>query len=84
MSKKEKLKDRVLSVPSDLKWSEFATFMRHYGYIVLDNKSGSSHCKFYNRDSDTLINSHKPHNPKIVQKHIIEQTIKQLKEGGDL
>lgn len=84
MSKKEKLKDRVLSVPSDLKWSEFTSFMGHYGYTLLGNKGGSSHCKFYNEGSDTLINSCKPHNPKIVQKHIIEQTIEKLKESGDL
>jgi len=84
MSKKEKLTERVLSIPNDLKWSEFTTFMGHYGYVVLDKKGGSSHCKFYNIDSDTLINSCKPHNPKIVQRHIIEQTVDKLKESGDL
>jgi len=41
MSTKEKLKDRVLSVPSDLKYAEMRTFLNLLGFKELNKGSTS-------------------------------------------
>lgn len=83
MGKKQKLRDRVLSVPADLSWSELVLYLKHLGFDNI-NESGGSHRKFYNKQSDTLICCYEPHNPKIVKKYLIRQIIEKLEESGDL
>lgn len=82
-SSKDKLIKRVQSVPADLKWSELIRFMRIFNYEEFHSGSGS-HRKFINRDSGKMVNSCKPHNPEIVQRHIIKQILNHLEENGAL
>lgn len=80
-SSKEKLIKRVQLVPADLKWSELVRFMRIFNYEELNSGSGS-HRKFINRDTGKMVNSCKPHNPEIVQRHIIKQILTHLEDNG--
>ncbi|WP_390901523.1 type II toxin-antitoxin system HicA family toxin [Silvimonas soli] len=64
--------------PSDLKWSDLVSAMRHIGYEVL-NGSGSRR-KFYNKDLDLLISCHEPHPSPNVDKGCVVDILDHLHE----
>lgn len=87
MSQNEKLKKRVLSIPTDLTYTEFVRFMNMHGYIEDDSGSGSR-VKFYKKVGDDILvlSMHKPHGnsgPKLKQ-YAIKQAIDFLKMHEEL
>jgi len=82
MSQHTKLLKRFLSKPTDFTWTELVSLMRHLGFNLIPDKSGSSGRKFIHTEKNMIINLHEPHPKKIILSCYISQTIKSLKEGG--
>lgn len=81
MSKKEKLRLRFLSRPSDLTWDEFVQVMALYGFEEQSN-SGSSHRMFMNADKRKISGMVRPHGNKLVKRYLIDEAIEQLRTLG--
>lgn len=87
MGKKEKLKDRFLSRPSDLTWDELVSFLKNYGYIEkAKGKSAGSRRTFIREieNDKQIICLHEPHSPNIVKRCYIDQVRQKLEEDGVL
>jgi HicA toxin of bacterial toxin-antitoxin, len=84
MSKKEKLIDRLLSVPKDFTWDELGRILASYGYREMNTgKTGGSKRKFVDADKK-IIALHKPHPGNIIKEYALKQVIDHLKEKGKI
>lgn len=72
--------DRLKRKPTDFKWSELTRIMNHFGYQTLEGSG--SRVKFYHPEKDSIVNLHRPHNPKTLRKYQIEDVLNQLGEDG--
>jgi len=82
MSKKDKLVERLLSVPKDFKWDELVKVLSCFRYKELKNgKTGGSRRKFINENNDVVI-LHKPHPHPEVKEYALQQVITHLKDKG--
>jgi len=78
LSKIDKLLERFLSNPKDLKWNELVRILNHFGYSeIKSGKTGGSRRKFVN-DKKDVISLHKPHPKPIVKQYVIKQIIEKL------
>lgn len=85
MSQKEKLKQRVLSVPSDLTYDELKNFLNIYEYNEdTRGKTSGSRVKFFRESDFAVIFLHKPHPENIIGKKALRAVIDNLKERGDI
>lgn len=67
MSKKEKLVDRLLSIPADLTWEELNAALSSLGYAELKTgKTGGSRRRFCDAQNNMIL-LHKPHPVNIVK-----------------
>lgn len=83
MSKKNKLVERVLSIPSDLTWEELVKFLGVFGFYEFNtSKTGGSRRKFTNDKKEVISNIHKPHPSNILKEYAIKDAIAYLKEKG--
>ena len=83
MSKKEKLLIKFKGVTKDFSWNELEILLRILGYKRLKSgKTGGAKVKFFNQEKDSLVNLHKPHNPPILKKYLIEQILEKLNNDG--
>lgn len=80
MSKKTKLLERLYSKPADFTWSELQTVLSGLGYKEISGRG--SRIKFYNAESNSLINLHKPHPGNILKSYMINEVITKLEEKG--
>ena len=82
MSKKEKLVERLLSIPADFTFDEVSTLLGHFGYSI-DNsgKTSGSRIRFKNSDAD-YIRLHKPHPRNILKQYQVTDLIVALQERG--
>lgn len=82
MSRKEKLKERFLSVPKDFTWDELITLLAGLGFEeVKTGKTGGSRRRFVN-SAEVMINLHKPHPHNTLKRYQIEQVIEILRQEG--
>jgi hypothetical protein len=80
VSKKEKLINRFLGMPTDFHYDEMVTLLGYFGFWeVKIGKTSGSRVKFENAEG-TPIMLHKPHPNGIMKKY----QLKQLKELLDL
>jgi len=80
MSKKQKLIDRFLTIPSDFHYDELVKLLGYYGFEeVKIGKTSGSRVKFENSEG-TSIMLHKPHPSGILKKY----QMKQIKETLEL
>ena len=84
MSKKNKLVDKLLSIPSDFTWEELVKILTSLGYqeIKLGKTSGSRR-RFVDKENN-LILLHKPHPKNIVKKYVIRQVVDHLLQKGKI
>ncbi len=76
MTRKQKLLDRFLSIPSDFHFREMASLLGYFGYReVRTGKTAGSRVRFENKEG-VLIMLHKPHPNGIMKKY----QMKQIKE----
>jgi hypothetical protein len=73
MSKKEKLIDRFLSMPSDFHYDEMVKLLGHFGFNeVKKGKTSGSRVKFENAEGVPII-LHKPYPIGIMKKYQMKQ-----------
>lgn len=81
MSKKEKLLQRLLSIPRDFTWDELVTLMYYMGFEEeRTGKTGGSRRKFLDPRGGA-INLHKPHPGNIVKVYVIKRVIQHFKDN---
>lgn len=81
MSKKDKLIERLLKIPKDFTFDEMATLLSYFDYILKQGGTGSG-VKFIKKDTNEVINFHKPHPNGILKKYVLQQVIEKLKKEG--
>ncbi len=73
MSKKEKLVQRFLRMPSDFHYDELVKLLGHFGFIeVKKGKASGSRVKFENEEGIPII-LHKPHPSGIMKRYQMKQ-----------
>lgn len=80
MSQQQKLLKRLLSKPTDFKWSEALTLLKHFGFVVL--VGDGTRRKFKHSDTNRLINIHVPHPQNVIKRYSVDDIINTLREGG--
>ncbi len=84
MSKKNKLVEKFLSVPSDLTWEELLKVLSVYGYNLLSQgKTVGSGRKLADAEGDIIV-LHQPHPSNVVKKGALKVVLKRLKEKGKI
>lgn len=84
MAKKEKLLQRLLSIPRDFSWDELVTLLYYFGFgEERKGKTGGSRRKFVDAHGN-VINLHRPHPRDILKEYAIKQVIERLRELGIL
>ena len=79
MSKISKLINRLLDLPSDMKFSEVETLLTHLGYKLKDGSIfGGSRVEFYKGNVKILF--HKPHGSDNMKRYQLKTIIKILKK----
>jgi hypothetical protein len=76
VAKIDKAIGRIKSKPTNFTWNELVKIMLHFGYQQLEGSG--SRVKFYHKEKDSLLNIHKPHNPKTLRPYQIEAAITRL------
>lgn len=78
MSKKEKLINRIMTVPprSDITYDELQTLLVSLGYKKIEGSG--SRVKFFNMEARDLIILHKPHPGNIINKATVKDVQKKL------
>ena len=81
MSKEEKLKAKLLSLPKDFTFDELSTLLRRLGFEV-SNKGATSGSRvaFINKKTNDVIRIHKPHPNKEVNISALKDVLHTLKE----
>lgn len=76
MSRREKLLERFVKLPSDFHYDEMVTLLGYYGFSeIKKGKTSGSRVKFENVNGIPII-LHKPHPNGIMKKY----QLKQIKE----
>lgn len=83
MSKREKMINRLLKIPSDFKYDELSSLLNNLGYIE-DNRgrTSGSRVAFIQSETGQIIRLHKPHPGNILKRYQIEQLVEELKRQG--
>lgn len=82
MTKKDKLKERLLSCPSDFTWAELTKLLLSLGYKESNvGKTSGSRVRFIS-DKHSPILLHKPHPKPVIKLYMLKQVVEQLKKEG--
>jgi len=84
MSQREKLIERLLSIPKDFTWEELIKVLKAFGFEELKGgKTGGSRRRFVDGNKN-VINLHKPHPTNILKEYAIKDVIEILRSKGYL
>jgi predicted RNA binding protein YcfA (HicA-like mRNA interferase family) len=78
MSRKEKLKQGLLSNPSTFKWDDLCVVLKHCDFDML--KGRGSRRKFVHKTTKKLLIIHEPHPSNEVKLYSIKDAVELLKE----
>lgn len=82
MSRKEKLRLRFKSKPSDFTWDELKSLLAGLGYQKSSGgKTGGSRVRFFHQEHPP-ISMHKPHPTKLLKRYQVEQILEFLVREG--
>lgn len=70
MSKSQKLRERLNTLPKDFTWDELVTLLGHYGFNML--AGAGSRRKFTNAQG-RLVSCHCPHPGNIVKGYVLKE-----------
>ncbi len=85
MGKTDKLKDKLLNIPNDLKYSELKTILESFGFFEdTKGKTSGSRVMFIRNSDKSKISGHKPHGNDSVSVGWIKNIIKYLEDKGDI
>ena len=72
---------RLLFKPKDFTWKEATSLLKSLGYLQVNTgKTGGSRVRFYNKEVDSMLIFHRPHNPPILKPYQVDYLIDNLKE----
>lgn len=78
MGKKEKAEARLKSYPTDFEWRELISLLQSYGCEWIS--SGGSHGRFKHIASGRILMYHRPHNPSVLKRYMIESAIEYIEK----
>ena len=82
MTKKEKLIERMCSLPKDFTFAELETVLLQLGFEKdYKGKTLGSRVRFYNKDKQMQYLAHKPHPSNIVKEKALKDIVDYLKEN---
>ena len=85
MSRLDKQKSRLKSIPKDYTYSEAKSLLSQIGYQEFTKgKTSGSRVKFYRASDQTVILLHKPHPSDIMSVASVKDIVEQLNRTGDL
>ena len=85
MSRLDKQKSRLKSIPKDYTYSEAKSLLSQIGYQEFTKgKTSGSRVKFYRASDQTVILLHKPHPSDIMSVASVKDIVEQLSRTGDL
>ena len=82
MGKKEKLRERFLTLPTDFTFDEMQSLLQGYGYEKSDKGRTSGSRVIFKNGTKRPIMLHKPHPGNIVKDYAMKQVYDDLKEAG--
>ncbi|MDR3096041.1 MAG: type II toxin-antitoxin system HicA family toxin [Paraburkholderia sp.] len=80
MSKLDKLRKRIASIPADFSWDEFVALMEGLGFAER-TKKGGSYRTFYDEGGRKIF-LHKPHPSSIMKLYSVRSVVEKLREFG--
>ncbi len=83
VSQKDKLLDRLCSLPKDFTVDEMTALLCHCGYKQ-NNAGKTSGSRITFISSTDIIKLHKPHPENVFKRYMLEQVIEKLKDGGHI
>ena len=85
MSRLDKAKERLKTIPRDYTYSEAKYLLGQLGFIESNKgKTSGSRVKFYRASDSTLILMHKPHPSDIMPTKAVRDLAETLKGLGEL
>ena len=85
MTRIDKARERLMSVPKDYTYSEAKSLLGHLGFIELNKgKTSGSRVKFYRPSDGAFVLLHKPHPSDIMVVKSVRDLAAKLKELGEL
>lgn len=85
MSTKDKLVERLKSVPTDFTYEEAASLAVKFGYVELQKgKTSGSRVVFFRIADGRKIMLHKPHPQNVLKKYAVMDLLKHFEENGDI
>lgn len=85
MSKFEKAKKRILSIPFDYTYAEAEYLLKKLGFEEYNKgKTSGSRVKFYRERDKRIIMLHKPHPVEIMDRGAVADLVKKLEEMREL
>ena len=85
MSQNDKLKRRLLQIPSDFTYKEMRTLLESMGFVEkTKGKTSGSRSSFFREKDGASILLHKPHPGDEMKKYAVRQVVDYLKELGEL
>lgn len=85
MSKEQKLKERIKSLPTDYTFTEAKSLLTHLGFHEYNKgKTSGSRVKFYRECDNKVILLHKPHPGNEMKKYAVKELYLFLKGIGDI
>lgn len=73
MSKRQKLIERFLSMPSDFHYKEMVRLLRYYGFEEVNNGKASGSRVQFLKENGIQIKMHKPHPSGILKRYQMKQ-----------
>lgn len=85
MSKLQKAKERILSLPKDYSYTEARYLLSQLGFVEYSKgKTSGSRVKFYRETDKRIILLHKPHPSDTMKSGALKSLVNYLKEAGEL
>lgn len=84
MTKKDKLLQKLYSVPKDFTYNELRSLMISLSLIEINKgKTSGSRVAFYNEEKDVILRLHKPHPNNELKQYQIKEIIDFLNRIGE-
>lgn len=85
MSKLQKAKERILTLPKDYSYSEAKFLLSQLGFDeYTKGKTSGSRVKFYRKADKRIILLHRPHPGDVMKPGALKSLVNYLKESGEL
>jgi predicted RNA binding protein YcfA (HicA-like mRNA interferase family) len=81
VSKKEKLLDKLRSLPSDFTWDEAVKVMKQHKFQLVKN-TGSR--RTFRHENGVKVSIHEPHPQNTLLKYAMENLIEALVNAGEI